>query len=59
VDFSASLEPALSTVRIDGAELGRIAAQFIVERAEGTRVRGARGRHRLRNRGARQHLSAS
>jgi LacI family gluconate utilization system Gnt-I transcriptional repressor len=39
VDFSASLEPALSTVRIDGAELGRIAAQFIVESAEGTRVK--------------------
>lgn len=39
VDFSATLEPALSTVRIDGAELGRIAAQFIVESAEGTRVK--------------------
>jgi LacI family gluconate utilization system Gnt-I transcriptional repressor len=34
-EFSADLEPALTTVRIDGAAIGRQAAQFIVERAEG------------------------
>ena len=34
-EFSADLEPPLTTVRIDGAAIGRHAAQFIVERAEG------------------------
>ena len=34
-EFSADLEPPLTTVRIDGAAIGRQAAQFIVERAEG------------------------
>lgn len=34
-DFSADLHPALSTVCIDGAAIGRQAAKFIVDRAEG------------------------
>lgn len=36
--FSADLEPALTTVRIDGTAIGRQAAQFIVDRAEGREV---------------------
>lgn len=35
LDFAADLEPALSTVRIDGAAMGRQAARFIIDRAEG------------------------
>jgi LacI family gluconate utilization system Gnt-I transcriptional repressor len=35
LDFSADLHPALSTVRIDGTAIGRQAARFIVDRAEG------------------------
>ena len=35
LDFAASLEPTLTTVRIDGTRLGDIAAQFIVARADG------------------------
>jgi LacI family gluconate utilization system Gnt-I transcriptional repressor len=35
MEFSADLHPALTTVRIDGAMIGRTAAQFIVDRAEG------------------------
>ena len=38
LDFSASLEPSLTTVRIDGALLGEIAAGFIVDRANGKDV---------------------
>lgn len=38
LDFAADLEPALSTVRIDGAAMGRQAARFIMERAEGREV---------------------
>jgi LacI family gluconate utilization system Gnt-I transcriptional repressor len=34
-DFAADLEPALTTVRIDGGAIGRQAAQFIMARAEG------------------------
>lgn len=37
-DFAADLHPALTTVRIDGAAIGRQAARFIVERAEGREV---------------------
>ncbi len=37
-EFAADLEPALTTVRIDGAAIGRQAAHFIVERAEGRDV---------------------
>jgi LacI family gluconate utilization system Gnt-I transcriptional repressor len=38
LEFAASLHPALTTVRINGAAIGRQAAQFIVERAEGRAV---------------------
>lgn len=38
LEFAADLEPALTTVRIDGAAIGRQAAQFIVDRAEGRQV---------------------
>ncbi|EHR73687.1 transcriptional regulator [Burkholderiales bacterium JOSHI_001] len=38
LDFAADLEPALSTVHIKGAAIGRQAAQFIVDRAEGRAV---------------------
>lgn len=37
-DFAADVEPALTTVRIDGGRIGRQAAHFIVERAEGRAV---------------------
>jgi len=38
LEFAADLEPALTSVRIDALAIGRQAAQFIVERAEGRRV---------------------
>ena len=38
LDFAADLEPALSTVQIDGAAMGRQAARFIMDRAEGRDV---------------------
>jgi LacI family gluconate utilization system Gnt-I transcriptional repressor len=38
LEFAASLHPALTTVRINGAAIGRQAAAFIVERAEGREV---------------------
>jgi LacI family gluconate utilization system Gnt-I transcriptional repressor len=38
LEFAASLDPALTTVRINGAAIGRQAAAFIVERAEGRAV---------------------
>jgi LacI family gluconate utilization system Gnt-I transcriptional repressor len=38
LEFAASLDPALTTVRIDGTAIGRQAAAFIVERAEGRAV---------------------
>ncbi|MFY9510689.1 MAG: LacI family DNA-binding transcriptional regulator [Rubrivivax sp.] len=38
LDFAADLHPALSSVRINGAAIGRQAAQFIVDRAEGRPV---------------------
>jgi LacI family gluconate utilization system Gnt-I transcriptional repressor len=38
LDFAADLNPALTTVRIDGASIGRQAARFIVDRAEGRSV---------------------
>lgn len=37
-DFAAWLEPALSTVRIAGADIGRKAAQMIVQRCQGQAV---------------------
>lgn len=41
LDFAASLQPPLTTVRIDGTRIGRTAAQFIVDRAEGREVEHA------------------
>jgi LacI family gluconate utilization system Gnt-I transcriptional repressor len=38
LDFAASVHPALTTVRINGAAIGSQAAAFIVERAEGRLV---------------------
>jgi len=38
LEFAADLHPALTTVRIDGASIGRQAAKFIVERAQGHAV---------------------
>ena len=38
LEFAADLHPALTTVRIDGMGIGRQAARFIVERAEGRSV---------------------
>jgi LacI family gluconate utilization system Gnt-I transcriptional repressor len=35
IGFAASVEPALTTVRIDGTRIGQTAAQYIVDRAEG------------------------
>lgn len=35
LEFAADLQPALTTVRIDAYAIGRQAAQFIVDRAEG------------------------
>lgn len=38
LEFAADLNPALTTVRIDGMAIGRHAAQFIVDRAQGREV---------------------
>jgi LacI family transcriptional regulator, gluconate utilization system Gnt-I transcriptional repressor len=38
LEFAAALQPALTTVHIKGAAIGRQAAQFIVDRAEGRSV---------------------
>lgn len=38
LEFAADLNPALTTVRIDGTAIGRQAARFIVERAAGRPV---------------------
>ena len=38
VPFLADMVPALSTVRINGAEIGRRAARFLIDRAEGRAV---------------------
>ncbi|MDB5744419.1 MAG: transcriptional regulator, LacI family [Polaromonas sp.] len=38
LELAASLQPALTTVRIDGTRMGRTAAQYIVDRAEGRSV---------------------
>ena len=39
-DFAAHLEPSLTTVRIDGAEIGRRAAAQVLARCKGERVDG-------------------
>jgi LacI family transcriptional regulator, gluconate utilization system Gnt-I transcriptional repressor len=38
LDFAGDLDPSLSTVHIKGAAIGRQAAQFIIDRAEGRPV---------------------
>jgi LacI family transcriptional regulator, gluconate utilization system Gnt-I transcriptional repressor len=38
IDFATDLDPPLTTVRIDGAAIGRQAARFIVDRAEGREI---------------------
>jgi LacI family gluconate utilization system Gnt-I transcriptional repressor len=38
VAFGADIEPALSTVRINGSDIGRIAAQYLMARAEGQSI---------------------
>ena len=38
LDFAAETDPALTTVRIGATDIGRQAARFIVERAEGRQV---------------------
>ncbi len=38
IEFAATLAPSLTTVRIDGTRIGRIAASFIADRAEGRAV---------------------
>jgi LacI family gluconate utilization system Gnt-I transcriptional repressor len=38
VPFGADMEPALSTVRINGSDIGRLAAQYLMNRAEGQMV---------------------
>ena len=38
IDFAETVSPALSTVRIDGTRMGRTAAQWIADRAEGKAV---------------------
>jgi LacI family transcriptional regulator, gluconate utilization system Gnt-I transcriptional repressor len=40
LSFAAELHPPLTTVRIDGSRIGRQAAQFIVQRAQGGAVAG-------------------
>jgi LacI family gluconate utilization system Gnt-I transcriptional repressor len=34
----AGVVPAITTVHVDGARMGRMAADFIIERSEGRRV---------------------
>lgn len=38
VSFAADMAPALSTVRINGADMGRLAARMLIDRAEGREV---------------------
>ncbi|MEY2893415.1 MAG: hypothetical protein RJA98_3323 [Pseudomonadota bacterium] len=38
LEFAASLDPALTSVRIDGARIGQTAAQYIIDRVEGRQV---------------------
>jgi LacI family transcriptional regulator, gluconate utilization system Gnt-I transcriptional repressor len=38
VDFAAHLRPSLTTVHIDGAGIGRLAAQLVIERCQGRPV---------------------
>ncbi len=38
VPFAADMAPALSTVHINGVEIGRLAARSLIDRAEGREV---------------------
>ncbi len=38
VQFAAEITPALSSVRINGGEIGRLAARYLIERAQGKAV---------------------
>jgi LacI family gluconate utilization system Gnt-I transcriptional repressor len=38
VPFAADMAPALSTVRINGIDIGRLASRFLIDRAEGREV---------------------
>ena len=38
VPFAADMAPALSTVRINGVDIGRLASRFLIDRAEGREV---------------------
>lgn len=38
VSFAADMAPGLSTVRINGADIGRLAARWLIDRAEGREV---------------------
>lgn len=37
-DFAAHLQPSLTTVHVDGAEIGRLAAQLIINRCQGKAI---------------------
>jgi LacI family gluconate utilization system Gnt-I transcriptional repressor len=37
-DFAAHLLPSLTTVHVDGAEIGRRAAQLVLDRCNGTSI---------------------
>lgn len=39
LDFAAHLTPALTTVKIDGAAIGKQAVKFLVERAQGRKIK--------------------
>jgi LacI family gluconate utilization system Gnt-I transcriptional repressor len=38
VPFAADMAPALSTVRINGADIGQMAARCLIDRAEGREI---------------------
>jgi LacI family transcriptional regulator, gluconate utilization system Gnt-I transcriptional repressor len=37
-DFAAHLHPSLTTVQVDGAEIGRLAAQLVIDRCAGRQI---------------------
>lgn len=41
-DFSAHIDPSLTTAHVDGAEIGRLAAQMIVDRCQGRPIAQSR-----------------
>ena len=40
LDFAAHIQPPLTTVRADGARIGKLAAQFLLQRIDGRVGRG-------------------